>query len=210
MVEFATFGDWAKLLDPRGKIADFERWTKTGTSLADISEMIPGRKEFGGYLAGEEGWLPDWHVTGAGGRQIGLKEIGEAYKDPAMYEKGMEMFGERIRGGIMGFTGGLLGPGAKIPEIPAMPEFPKIEFPEIVIPEFPKIPEIPAFPEIPKIDIPTIDLTPFAAGLAAMGAGIGEGLGVDTSLTDEEGKPNMMLIAALAAAGLGALYILKR
>lgn len=78
------------------------------------------------------------------------------------------------------------------------------------------IPEWPKFPEIPTITIPEWPTFDFAGLGAGIGAGLA-GLGMpqmpqmpSLPLTDEEGDIDIMMIAALAVAGYGAVYLMTK
>jgi hypothetical protein len=179
------------------------------------------------YLAGKEGYLPNWQIKGKG-----LKEI----YAPSQYLKA----GKMIRGGITDRTTamgtGIFGIGAVeyaqgkegwLPDWGRPGQFPKIVDPSgtgkglvnIEIPEFPE------FPKIPSIGLPDIALPDMSGGIAKIGegmgtgmtgigaglaqglAGLGAGLGggipklptrPSMELVDEDGAPNLLLIGGLA------------
>ena len=152
----------SEIFSAEGYKAGGEWWRKAFTSR--IKASAEGMWGIGTteYLAGEEGLIPDW------GR-------------PGQYSKVIDTTGKG--GGLVNIT---------VPELPTIPEFPKIEIPEF----------------------PTFDLAGLGAGIGAGLAGIGmpqiPQIPQIPSLTDEAGKPNLVLIAALAAVGLGGVYLISK
>lgn len=212
-----------------GWMKDFENWTKGGYTFGDLEKDVKGfkilkmpvkeaavgagektRSQIMGvlgvgatagksligpgatsYLAGEQGYYPDWVPGGGKGEVFGEgggfetlmgwgKDVKEVLEDPSTL---VDTSGE---------GGGLIN----------------ISVPEGMI-------------TLPEVDISGIG-TGIGTGMASIGtslAGALAGMGgipqmpqmpQMPSLTDDEGKPDLVMIAALAAVGLGGVYLISK
>lgn len=166
----------------------------------------------------------NWKIPGVESKFYpgGKASLKQLYSPEGM-EKGGQFIREAAWSRGSGFTKGLLNLDREKPfkALDTSGEgggLINLEFPEIVIPEFPEIPDIviPPFPKIPEIPDVSEQLdnfsTSLAMGLAAMGQGVGGGLGgivpqmPSMQLMDEEGAPNILLIGGLAGV---AYMVLK-
>lgn len=166
------------MINPFKKLED---WTRGGYTFGDLFEdvgKIPAGYAF--HVKRGAGMIGEYvgETLGVGTRELAVKGVGGV--KTGLFPKGaydpMADFHARMKRVI--------------------PDKPFVEFPDIIIPDFPTIPDItipdfPTIPAFPKIDIgmPSVTMP-----------------GVP-KLTDEEGAPNIPLLIGL---GLAGVLILKK